>query len=184
MARYIFRFAVVSCAACTMIGVTYVVGGIMPSLSQSTPDPNSGSTQSENLGPSSDSSNNPSKGGHMTREAFIQAIKQKVPGFYTFDDLSPELKARAVRKNGMIEIKVPKGEIVTLPNGDRFEADGTLVKKNGVRFQPVMKDGKFLQRHRIFKPDGTEMQPGEKYIAPDGMRVRMKDEHRGQRSEN
>lgn len=175
MLRNISRFAAISCAACTVVGVTYVVGGIMPSLSQSTPERNSGNTQSETSSPSPNSANSPIEGGEDNRKAFIQAIKQRVPGFYTFDELSPELKARAVRKNGMIEIKVPKGEAVTLPNGDRFEADGSMVKKNGVKFQPVMKDGKFLQRYRIFKPDGTELKPGEKYIAPDGMSVRMKD---------
>ncbi len=131
----------------------------MPSSPQPMPEPSSRNAQSTN----------------PEREAFIRAIKQRVPGFYTFEDLSPELKARAVRKNGMIEIIIPKGEITTLPNGDRYEADGSLVKKNGVRFQPVMKDGKF-QRHRILKPDGIEMKPGEKYTAPDGMKIELSDE--------
>jgi hypothetical protein len=104
----------------------------------------------------------------LNRDEFIQALKEKFPGFYTFDDLSPGLKERAVRQNGVATIRFAPGETATLPNGDRVEADGSLVKQNGMRLQPVIQDGKFL-RQRVFKPDGTELNPGEKYTAPDGM---------------
>ncbi len=108
----------------------------------------------------------------LNRDEFIQAIKKKFPGFYTFDDLPPDLKARAVRGNGMATIELAPGETLTLPSGDRIEADGSLVKKNGMRFQSVRQDGKFLRR-RVFKPDGTELNPGEKYTAPDGVTIKM-----------
>lgn len=161
MLRSITRFTVIGCTG-TLVVITCILGRIMPSLPQPTPEPSSSDAQS----------------AIPDREAFIRAVKQRFPGFYTFEDLSPKLKARAVRKNGIVEITIPKGEITTLPNGDRYEADGSLIKKNGVRFQPVMKDGKF-QRNRIFKPDGTEMKPGEKYTAPDGMKIELSDEQEG-----
>ena len=104
----------------------------------------------------------------LNRDEFIRALKEKFPGFYTVDDLPPDLKARAVRQNGWATIDLAPGETLTLPSGDRIEADGSLVKKNGMRFQSVRQDGKFL-RQRVFKPDGTELNPGEKYTAPDGM---------------
>lgn len=150
-----------SCIA-TIVGVTACVGVAIPTLSQTRLQANSTTTKLD-----------PNRGKPASRAELIQAIKQRVPGFFTYDDLSPELKARAVRKNGSVVIKFSKGETATLPNGDRLEADGSWVKKSGVKFQPVVKDGKFSGRYRIFKPDGTEVQPGEDYTAPDGMKIRV-----------
>jgi hypothetical protein len=102
------------------------------------------------------------------RDEFIRTIKEKNPDFYTVDDLPPDLKARAVRQgNGLVNIELKPGEALTLPNGDRFEADGSFVTKNGMRIERVIKDGKIVGG-RAFKPDGTEMKPGEKYTASDG----------------
>lgn len=158
MLQSIRRFTVIGCAS-VVIGIS-IVGEIMPSLSQPSPESNSGT-------PNSERKNKP-----LNRNEFIRVIKQKFPNFYTFDDLSPDLKARASRQNGVIRVVISRGETATLPNGDRVESDGSLIKRNGVKFQPVMQNGKLL-RHRVFKPDGTELKPGENYTAPDGMSITM-----------
>jgi hypothetical protein len=122
-------------------------------------------------------SSNPSpyndNGKPITLEEFNKIVKQKVPGYYTIDDLSPRLKSLAVVKNGQTIISIPKGETTVLPNGDKYLPDGSLVKKNGVKFQPVVKNGKF-QGNKVFKPNGVEMKPGETYKTTDGVIIRLK----------
>jgi hypothetical protein len=109
----------------------------------------------------------------LTAEDVIKDLKAKIPGFYTYDDLSPELKAMAERgNNGMANLRftpenVTPGNPVILPNGDRVESDGstmTLVKKSGMIITTVKDDSEPKgYRAKIVKPDGTEMKPGEVY---------------------
>jgi hypothetical protein len=113
----------------------------------------------------------------LTAEDVIKDLKAKFPGFYTYDDLSPELKAMADREGGMANLRftpenVTPGKPIILPNGDRVESDGstiTMVKKSGFRFSTVKDESNpdgF--RFKMVKPDGTELKPGEVYNDPDG----------------
>lgn len=156
----------------SIIGFSSVVIGIMPSMSQPTPERQPDETPAqESLTNQSDISR--PDGMKYTPEEFLRIIKQKIPGFYTNEDLSPELQRHGTKKDGMVRIDIPMGETATFPDGTRVEADGTVVKPSGVKTQPVMKNNRFTGRERIFKPDGTEMKPGETYIDSDGSVIRM-----------
>jgi hypothetical protein len=106
-------------------------------------------------------------------EEFIKGIKERFPDFYTYDDLPPDLKARAVRQNGRATIKLAPGETMTMPSGTRVEADGSTVRKSGVRVQIVRQQDGEAVGVRVFKPDGTELKPGEKYTEQDGTIIKV-----------
>ncbi len=156
----------------SIIGLSSVVIGIMPSMSQSTPKPNPDETPTQGT-LTNQSKISPPIGMKYTPKEFLQIIKQKFPGFYTNGDLSPELQRHTTKKDGMLRIDIPIGETATFPDGTKVEADGSVIKPSGVKTQPVMENGIFTGRERIFKPDGTEMKPGETYIDSDGSVIKM-----------
>jgi hypothetical protein len=56
-------------------------------------------------------------------------------------------------------VRYEKGKRLVLPNGDVFEADGTITKKNGVRIKPVLKNGRVVGA-KFYNADGTELHKG------------------------
>lgn len=91
---------------------------------------------------------------HQTRSLshsqFIRAIKRRVPSFFTFEDLPAALRAKAVRRNHVNIITIPRGQSATLPNGDRILPDGSwLIKRSGRKFQPILHNGRFTGRYKV-----------------------------------
>lgn len=130
-----------------------------PNLSESSSNPNSQLSRSR-------------KFTEEEKKEIFENVKRRNPSFFTFDDLSPELKSKTVNDGAMAILTIPRGERAVLPNGDIIEEDGTYIHNNGVKKTLIMESGKVVGQ-RIFKPDGTEMKPGEVYTASDGMVVIM-----------
>lgn len=92
----------------------------------------------------------------LSRSQLVQTLKRKNPSFFMFDALAPQLKAKAVRQNQVLIIKIPRGRTMTFPNGDRVLADGSwLIKRTGLKFQPILHNGKFTGRYKISKISRT-----------------------------
>jgi len=139
-------------------------------MSQSTPEstssPNFSETPAEETINMSDISR--PEGMKYTAEEFLQILKKKFPKLFVNQEVPPELQKYMTRENGMIRIDIPRGETATFPDGTRIESDGSIVKPSGLRTRPVMENNQFTGRVRIFKPDGTELEPGEAYTDTDG----------------
>lgn len=150
--------------ATSSIGLCLAVVGITPAMSQPTSD-NSGDTSGESI-PMTDISR--PEGMEYSPEEFLEIVKERVPSFQTYEDMPEEIKKHSTRKDGMIRVDIPRGETATFPDGTRVEADGSIIKPSGFKTQPVMDNGKFSGRIRMFKPDGVEMEPGEAFTDKDG----------------
>jgi hypothetical protein len=98
----------------------------------------------------------------------IRKIKAQFPSFWTYDDLPDELKARVVEQGGQMTLKLPKGQKVTLPNGDVVEADGTYTYSNGVTTRHIKDDSGTVIKNELVKPDGQVLKKGEVFTANDG----------------
>jgi hypothetical protein len=96
-----------------------------------------------------------------------QKLKEMNPYFFSYQDLSPELKALARRRGIMCMIEVPKGERVVFPNGMIFEADGSHILPNGLKIVPSDINGELTVKY--VRPDGTGIKEGETFTGSDGL---------------
>jgi hypothetical protein len=101
----------------------------------------------------------------------VQKIKEKNPSFWTYDDLPDELKAMVVEQGGMMMLVLPKGQKVTLPNGDVIE-DGSTTFSNGMKHRLTKDDSGTVIRSEFIKPDGQLLKKGETFKANDGRTYR------------
>lgn len=71
------------------------------------------------------------------------------------------LCGKSIKPNGNVFklIRYEKGKRTLLPNGDAFEADGSITKKSGIRIKPILKDGRFVGV-KFYGPDGKELKKG------------------------
>ncbi|WP_404788940.1 hypothetical protein [Altericista sp. CCNU0014] len=102
----------------------------------------------------------------------IQKIKSRHPEIFTYDDLSPELKAKSKCVDGTCTLVIPKGEKATLPNGTVIDEDGTQTFKSGLKLKPNFEKG-VRKGFKFVKPDGVEMKPGETFKGSDGATFRF-----------
>ncbi len=75
------------------------------------------------------------------------------------NEFSGQIAKNTSLSNGRKIAIYTKGKRAVLPNGDVFEADGVIVKKNGVRIKPIWKDGRVVGA-KFYRPDGTEISKG------------------------
>jgi hypothetical protein len=100
-----------------------------------------------------------------------QKLKEINPYFFSYRDLSSELKAMAKCGRGMCMIVAPKGKRIVLPNGIIFEANGMQIFPSGLKIIPLSLRDKNV-RVKYVRPDGTEMKDGEIFTGSDGVTFR------------
>lgn len=88
--------------------------------------------------------------------------------------ITTELDPRYVTygPGGSIGVKGGADVSFQLPDGRIVDPDLTTTQPDGTKYQPIVKDGKYLGL-QFFRPDGTLAEPGETVTLPNGKTVQQ-----------